>query len=239
MPAAAARSSTAVAWPDRRPERAAKSRRGATASSSSSSVASWAGTSGREALRLGQPRAAAARTRRAVKSISAARPGVGSGGDRPREHVEPGDVVGRQREHPLARPAEGRLAGRRAGEHRIGAQSHALRPPGRPARLDDQGDALLDGLAAGSRRSPRRRTNSAGPPASASRNAASTSPVGAARRAAAHGHRLRTARGTVPSRGRASRGRRPAPRRLRPSRTRAGSPPRRRPAGPPARRRPR
>ena len=81
----------------------------------------------------------------AVKCSPSTVTGSVCGGQRAREHVQARDVVRRQGEHPLAGAAQRRLARRRVGQQSVCRQRHPLGPPRRSARLDDQGDALLDG----------------------------------------------------------------------------------------------
>ena len=64
--------------------------------------------------------------------------------DRPDEHLRTRDVVRGQGEQPLPGTAERRLRRRGARAQRLGREQHALRGIRRPARLDHEGDAIVD-----------------------------------------------------------------------------------------------
>ena len=62
------------------------------------------------------------------------------------QHLDPGDVVGRQGQQPAARAAEAVVGGRRAGDQRGRTEHGALRCSGRPGGGDHQCDVVVDVL---------------------------------------------------------------------------------------------
>ncbi len=178
--------------------------------------------------------------------------GLGLARERTHEHVEPGDVVGRQGEQPLAVAADGQGGGRGAREESIRAQRDTLGSRGRAARLHHERDAIRHrignggptvadqhGGTAAAERIPQRPKQDGRPRRHDTQRPGHRLPNDRFPSTGRHGPRASTATGTAPSRVRASRGRSPGPRRPRLSRRRGGWPRPRRPAGPPSRRRPR
>ena len=71
---------------------------------------------------------------------------LGLCGERAHQHVDSSDVVGREGHDPLSRPAQVRVGGRGARQEGISPERHALRTPGRAARLHDDRYPLFNGL---------------------------------------------------------------------------------------------
>ena len=201
--------------------------------------AGWPGSPARrrEPRRSGRARPAPTDRRPASR---AGRDRDGARRDRPGEHVEARDVVGRQREHPLARPAECRLARRRIRQHGVRTERDALGAPRRPAALNHEcgperhGARHILGARAIGRDQDRRPARKSGAQRVEHAGARPNDPQGARHRKPPP---LSSATGRATSRGRASPGTRPDPRPPRRCRRRASSPRRRTAAGRRARRR--